>query len=47
MELGSLVTDDAKLFRFISGLRSDVQQHVLLDTKVTTLSDAILLAERV
>lgn len=47
LELGNLVTDDAKLFRFIQGLRPDVQQHVLLDTSVSTLSDAILLAERV
>ena len=47
LELGNLVTDDAKLFRFISGLKQDVQQNILLDTNVTTLSDAILLAERV
>ena len=47
LELGNLVTDDAKLFHFITGLKQDVQQHVLLDTKVKTLSDAILLAERV
>ena len=47
LELGDLVTDDQKLFRFIQGLKPEVQQHVLLQTDVTTLSEAILLAERV
>ena len=47
LELGDLVTDDQKLFRFMQGLKPQVQQPVLMDTSVSTLSDAILLAERV
>ena len=46
LELGNIVTDDQKLFRFIQGLKPEVQQHVLLQTDVRTLSEAVLLAER-
>ena len=47
LELDSLVTTDMVLHRFVSGLKPEIQKDVLLQTQITTLSDAVLAAERV
>ena len=47
LELGKLVTDEATLWQFIGGLKHNIRREVLKDAHLTTLSDAILIAERV
>ncbi len=46
MELGSLVTDEACLWRFISGLNYQLRKEVLRERNLQTVSDAMLAAER-
>ena len=47
MRMRHLVNDDQVLYRFVKGLKPEVQRWVLMDTNVTVLNDAILLAERI
>lgn len=47
LELGNLVTDETKLWQFIRGLKPEIRKEVLRDAHITTLSDAILVAERI
>ena len=46
MELGNLVTDEAVLWKFIGGLQYNLKREVLREKHLTTLSDAVLAAER-
>ena len=46
MELGSLVTDEACLWRVISGLNYQLRKEVLRERNLQTVSDAMLAAER-
>lgn len=41
-----MVTDEIVLWQFIRGLRPDLRKEVLKDTNLTTVSDAIIIAER-
>ena len=47
LELGNLVTDEAVLWQFIRGLKPELRMEVLKDPNLTTVSDAILIAERI
>jgi hypothetical protein len=46
LELGKLVTDEAILWQFIRGLKPELRTEVLKDPNLNTVSDAILIAER-
>jgi hypothetical protein len=46
LELGSLVTEEAVLWKFISGLRYELKREVLRERSLQVLGDAILAAER-
>ena len=46
MELGQLVSDEVALWTFVQGLKMDMKREVLREKNLTTLSDAILSAER-
>jgi hypothetical protein len=46
LELGSLVTDESALWQFVTGLKVELKREVLREKSLTTLSDAILSAER-
>jgi hypothetical protein len=46
LELGSLVTDETALWQFVTGLKMELKREVLREKSITTLSDAILAAER-
>ena len=45
-ELGGNIPDNFAINRFITGLKYEIKKHVLTNTNVTTLTDAILSAER-
>ena len=42
-----MVTDESKLWQFIRGLKPEIRKEVLKDANMSTLSDAILVAERI
>ena len=41
-----MVTDEAVLWQFVRGLRPELRTEVLKDPNLATVSDAILIAER-
>ena len=44
-ELGNVVTDEAVLWQFVKGLKPHLRKEVLKDPNLSTVSDAILIAE--
>jgi hypothetical protein len=46
LELGALVTDESALWQFVTGLKVELKREVMREKSLTTLSDAILSAER-
>jgi hypothetical protein len=47
LELGTLITDEIKLWQFIKGLKPHIRKDVLKDHNLNTISDAIIIAERI